>query len=79
MYVNGVATASVNEQEYSDGWLRTFRKAELPVFSEQEKELLTDYLKCDKVEEIAIYLERFRNVTGDLAAFCIRELVRGNL
>lgn len=79
MYVNGVAAARVNETEYSDGWIRTFRKSEIPCLEPSETKLLTDYLKDDKLEEILIYLQHFRGVDDDMAGFLLRELVRGNL
>lgn len=79
MYVNGVATARVNETEYSDGWIRAFQKDRIPKINEYEKKLLTDYLNCGKIEEIVIYLDRFRNVDEEISGFVIRELIRGNI
>ena len=79
MYVNGVETARVNETEYTDGWIRAFRKNDIPRFKPSEKKLLTDYLKEDKYEEIVIYLQHFRSVDDEIAGFLLREFIRGNL
>jgi hypothetical protein len=78
MYVNGVDTAQVNETEYTDGWIRTFRKKDIPRLSGNERNILTDYLKENKYEEIVIYLQHFRGVDDEIAGFVLRDLIRGN-
>jgi hypothetical protein len=79
MYVNGVATAPVRETEYQDGWFRTFRKREVPKFTDQEKELLREYLGEGQIEEMLIYMENIRGISSDVSEFAVREFMRGNL
>lgn len=67
----------VNETDYQDGWFRTFRKRQVPKFSEQEKTLLREYLGSGQIEEMLIYMENFRGISESVAEFCVREFMRG--
>uniref|UniRef100_A0A6H2A1V8 Uncharacterized protein n=1 Tax=viral metagenome TaxID=1070528 RepID=A0A6H2A1V8_9ZZZZ len=62
---------------YSDGWIRTFGNP--PKLNNDEKKLLTTYINSGSVEEILIYLEHYRGITGEIAEFLLRELTRGTL
>jgi hypothetical protein len=79
MYVNGVDTAGVNETEYRDGWVRTFRKKDIPCISGDERKFLTSYLNNGNIEEAFIYLQHFRGVDDEIASLVIRDMLRGNL
>lgn len=76
MFVSGVEVAPINNAEYEDGWFRTF--GAVPEFTEQELDLLHEYMTNEQLEEIVIYLEKYRDITGYEAEFVLRELMRGN-
>jgi len=80
MYVNGVSVAPIQDrQAFEDNYLRIFYGT--PQFSDPELKMLKDWAKNNQLGEVMIYLtdEKFRGMNADIAEFCMRELLRGNL
>ena len=74
----GYEQAPVNQVEFDDGYIRTFRSNEFPDLCDDEVDLMRDM----STDEIYIYLSSptFRHRCSDeIAGFVIRELMRGNL
>lgn len=66
---------------YDDGWTRTFRQVDIPKFDPKELKMLKSWIRFGHIVKCEIYLcsPKYHNLDENMAAFVIRELVRGNL
>lgn len=74
--------APVNDVEYQDGYIRTFRSHLIPSFTQPELDMLYSWLSDGHVGRIAIYLTDVNygyKLDPEMVEFIIRELLRGNM
>ena len=72
---------ATNNIGYNDGYIRTFRKSDIPEFAEWEKNMLYEFVDQGEYNKAAIYLmsDKHRCIDEEMADFVIRELYRRNL
>jgi hypothetical protein len=78
----GYNQAPVKTAEFNDGYIRTFRQKEIPVFDDlKELEMMKNWVKKNKTDELWIYLTRpdYPDLDSEMAGFIIREIHRGNI
>jgi len=80
MYVSGVTVAPIfNKIDFEDNWVRTFRK-DKPKIAPEELKMLKDWNENGQFQEMLVYLgEGFMGLDEEMAEFCFREVLRGNI
>ena len=81
MYASGVKIAHCDQQSMDDGYIRTFRRKEIPEFSDLELKMINEWINLEQFDEIFLYLtsKKWKNLDNDMAGFVLREIMRGNL
>lgn len=77
----GYCQAPVNQTEFDDGYIRTFRQKDIPKFSKQEKKMIQEWLDDGNLSHFALYMTEPQfgyELDEDMVKFVIREVFRND-